>query len=1059
MNRFEIIVEINGVKRYIETYKEESNSFNYNVSDIKDIGSRNASYTKTIKIPETKNNRSVFDDIGNLSADTDYNPNKKAKCWVLVNSDVVMEGFLQFRKVYDNRDFESKEYEIVIYSEIDTFFKALGEELLSDSDFSDLDHIWNYTNVVNSWSENWDNGYYYPLIDYGYDWDLDKIGGTAGNYVRINQMFPATNVKFIFDRIFDDAGFSYNSSFLNDDVFKELYIPFNNGLLKRNTEVITNKFTVGLTASFAPLTINPIIVQKNGNNKYQLFNGKIPFNNETPPLGDPSNLWDETLYEFITPANYPASAFCISFDIRFLQTEDPADFFRTGGGWNVVAYNNYDTNIVVKRERNPLTGQVVAGGFPISINGQSSPLGFFPSNIPNIEYYGPYGTWVRGQIQTDILDGSSPYRAPLVVGEKVWVELKYTAYENTLWQLAPGLFNTKTIAIGSDTLEVSADTILYNGLSPVFSPNETIDYNSVIPINVKKRDFIMSIIKMFNLIMEPSKDFDRTFVIEPRDQYYESGAIKDWTGKVDINDDLEIDILGEKQNKTTIFSYKNDTDFYNKDYNTRQGAVYGEYKYESENEFINGENKIEVIFSPTPIVKVPKSDGLVIPKIGKVVEQNGSQIFSPSEFNLRILTRNAKRTDVSWTYSAAMRYTLVGDPLYNYTLLTTDPVFFPSGSSATHSLSVGDMIKIVEAGPAVDPDFANGRYRVISVISDKSVLLNKPWTYIPGPSGSAIPVSGLLSSLGADKWALEVNTTPFTTQITKFNYYPYLGHFDNPFNPSYDINFGQTVGLYYDKIDATGNDLYSVYYENMIKEINDKDSRLITASILLDSYDISSFRFNDKIFIDGQYYKVNKIMDYDPGEYKPSKVELIKSLYITIPKKQKKLDISKSGSVVKDVKSTLPIKNKPIKTVNSGNNDINASSVVVAGNNNVISSSSLVVGNNNTLPFGSGNVVFGNENIVSGENNLVVGSNNNLNPNIENTIVLGNGFIVDDSNVIIVGSPIVVNPNFLSASRDEVLNPFSAKIINFVSGSRDAVRQLGSNDVVNIIKAGTDRIL
>ena len=93
--RFDLIVEINGVKWSVDTYTDETINLIINVVDINDISSRNSSFSKTIKLPETANNRQVFGDISDLSAEpATFNPNKKAKCWILVDTLPVIEGFI-----------------------------------------------------------------------------------------------------------------------------------------------------------------------------------------------------------------------------------------------------------------------------------------------------------------------------------------------------------------------------------------------------------------------------------------------------------------------------------------------------------------------------------------------------------------------------------------------------------------------------------------------------------------------------------------------------------------------------------------------------------------------------------------------------------------------------------------------------------------------------------------------------------------------------------------------------------------------------------------------------
>jgi hypothetical protein len=180
---------------------------NYSVAEIQDISARNSSFSITIRIPETKNNRLVLNDFANLDVDSQFNANKKVRAYILVDTLPVFEGFLQVRKFNNDYDWDKTDYEVVIYADNDNFFKNVGENFIEDLDFSELNHIYSHTNVIASWTASWARGYYYPLIDYGFNWNLDDINGNTTlsgvrDYILLERFYPATNVKYIFDKIF-----------------------------------------------------------------------------------------------------------------------------------------------------------------------------------------------------------------------------------------------------------------------------------------------------------------------------------------------------------------------------------------------------------------------------------------------------------------------------------------------------------------------------------------------------------------------------------------------------------------------------------------------------------------------------------------------------------------------------------------------------------------------------------------------------------------------------------------------------------------------------------------
>ena len=68
---------------------------------------------------------------------------------------------------------------------------------------------------------------------------------------------------------------------------------------------------------------------------------------------------------------------------------------------------------------------------------------------------------------------------------------------------------TMPVSTGTDypLITFNSDCLLFNNLTQAVYPNELITYSAIIPKNIKKKDFISSIIKMFNLYVEPDKDF------------------------------------------------------------------------------------------------------------------------------------------------------------------------------------------------------------------------------------------------------------------------------------------------------------------------------------------------------------------------------------------------------------------------------------------------------------------------------------------------------------------------------------------------------------------------
>lgn len=1136
--RFEIIVDVNGSKEYLDTYTTEPISLNYNIADLTNISARNSSYSKTIKVPETKNNRQIFGNIADLSSSTAFDPNKKTRAWILVDNNLVMEGYLQLRFVNVDRVKDYAEYEVVIFAENDNFFKALGEKFLTDLDWSELNHVWDGTNIQRSWTASSDSlAYFYPLIDYGFNFDYSKVSrapafpitpaNPGGNGIEQNQFFPSTNVKYMVDKIFREAGYTYESNFLNSKTFKKLYIPFS-GQKILNPGAGENLFSAGritATGFNTQYTQNPIFTGNPGQSNYvraypTLTPGpsynytvqpydfgvyRLPFNSEAAPNGDPDGVYDPNAYEFTSPASglIRGMRFICDFDLRFefgldfAEGPDPND----PNNYNnpLITYNTSPTHgpagspacwIAFRRNKNT-AGTIINDGF-LPVGGVSGRINLGSPLISNLELLDPIDVdvyeennnpepsitrvrrWkrVRGTIVSDYLTGgpyTNNYR--LNNNEKVWVEIKlgidsgefreqinqiYGAGvgwggAGTGYFVGPNIVNTPNPFQGSgqrpnvapgNRLGTFSETLrFYNDVSNVLLPGDVIDYNEIIPKQVKNKDFISSLVKMFNLYIEPSKNLERHLIIEPRDDYYAAGEIKNWTNLVDLYTPIKEQILAETQNREFRFKYRDDTDYYNEDFRKKSNIGFGEFRKILDNDFTTGIQTIEPLFSPTPLVLMNKSQKIITPKIGKL----NNNVFEGTENNFRILTRYEPEQTSPWAFGGLTTSQSPNFP--DYAVITSQGI----GTQRTHAFNPGDVITINQNDGGTLYPALQGTFEVIEVINNRTIVIDvsPAPTWVGYIAGIATPQPGVV---GADPWWFI-----FGNQFRKIKYYPYLGHFSHPRFPNYDLNFSESFGYYHPLSKITNNTLYKNYWKKMVDEITDRDSRIITVDLNLSSVDIAEFRFSDNIFIDGQYYRVNKIMNYDPTSQKPAKVELIKVRNITIDREEAafgglfgRYEAPGPPRIENNGGDVLPT---GILTTNDTNFIRSADSLVVGRDNSIAGNDSMVVGTRNNL-YADENYVLGSLNTVNNitRNNFVVGSNNEVLSGVENSFIFGNNLQVSSSNTMAFGGILASVPNMVSASKNQVLSPFNSKPPNFISGSKNSVFEWGSTDPVNEIR-------
>jgi hypothetical protein len=112
-----------------------------------------------------------------------------------------------------------------------------------------------------------------------------------------------------------------------------------------------------------------------------------------------------------------------------------------------------------------------------------------------------------------------------------------------------------------------------------------------------------------------------------------------------------------------------------------------------------------------------------------------------------------------------------------------------------------------------------------------------------------------------------------TTGMTGVTSYPYVGHFDDPLNPTFDINFSTCAFYYYQPSSLTDNNLYNRYWRRTMGQIN--NGKMLTAFFNLKESDIQPLELNDKIRIDNSWWNINRVIDYNANGNELTQVELI----------------------------------------------------------------------------------------------------------------------------------------------------------------------------------------
>lgn len=836
-------------------------SFNYAVSDVREPDKRQTEFTKTIRCAGTANNNTLFGnlfeaDIANLydaslpNIGANFNPNKKASVQVLHNSLPQLDGSMQLRKISITEGLI--EYEVVFIGKLIDIFGVWGDQQLNGRDDAgkpiidliDLDHDLTESNQSATWFAPVGVGYVYPLIDYGRNTTL--IATYGQRIYPVIDLRPALYVQELWNRIFAYADATYEGAFFTDGTFERLCLPWVSGFELSEEDIYARSIYARLFST------SPIIWDVDYTSELFNFSGWNPVTQEPSPMA---------------PGTYLSHSVLICDE----EITDPSSQYNTSNGTTVINE----------------TGTYVFSGY-------------YKAKATRIAYIGPlfdnYITWaavfvngvVRENLSFCIMD------LPLTIleggpqnGESI---NNYTSSELEL--NAGDSVQILMYMQGFPGIENEFDFRLLDGDYHLDAVHTDLAYGNPVRMNFGMpettiKDFFLSILKMFNLYMTPSKTVDRHYIFQTRNEYYASGVLRDWTYKLARDKQLSVTPMGLLSGREYVYTYSEDEDYYNGRFQSNYSKAYGHRTLNIDNDFVPEKKETSVVFSGTPLV----NDGISSRIIPKIYDAD--------------ISEGAKQTDAN--------------------------------------------IRILYYG-------------------------------------------GMLDS--SPSWAHQ--TVPGT--VIYYDQYPYAGHWDNPITPTLDINWGLSQEYYYQGNGATGpvqvtnNNLFKKYHEAQFLELASKDSKLITAMFYLTELDIQQLDFRDTILIDQTYYRLNKVIDYNPFKTGLTKVELFKAGDIVID--EKKSAAMGSGKSLGSGRLLELAPLNPSKRLLNGN-QFEPFQGKVVGRENVVSPNAVgffVQGDNNRVGASKNVTLIGSNNVIAnGVENVTAIGVSNLNITQSNTTINGDG--------------------------------------------------------------------
>jgi len=544
-----IAIGDNDVQYPLQIIKGSPVTADFNFKDIRDLKSK-GSHTYNFRLPSTPENEEYFGHyfmVGSYHTDANnsYNPFARRECFILQDTIEILRGFIQLSNVY-LRENNRYEYECIVYSSEVNFLDSLKGLKFRQLNFSEWNHDLTANNVYDSYnSSSIDSGnLVWSLWDYGL--------GIASN--QYSDYFAPPIGDF-----FGWEGTGINIQRLRPQV-----------RVKALIDKIMNYTGYTYTSTFLDSALFNKIYCDLNYDKRDVVSTDIPAQTyyvkskntgtQQITLGD---SWEENLLTAPTEVSDESASWSTA----------------SGGGFS---YSQWDVQV------GGFYAVTIAGTITPSSTIDNSALGFKIWENPNWATY--------------------PYQADNAVGGQFYMEVgdggAFSVSINTTFQ------SDSMYAFGFwSGVQNNGITLDITNLNITIQPNSISDETEQVYINsliggLSVEKWFKSIMTKFNLVVVPNKADATNLIIEPYDDYVNTGRTVDWSDKIDFTKDVQIIPPTKFCGKQVEFKDTKGNDYLSKAmaYNPQNSDefAYGGYIEPGvQNQFAEKNTEFTSIFTPT----------------------------------------------------------------------------------------------------------------------------------------------------------------------------------------------------------------------------------------------------------------------------------------------------------------------------------------------------------------------------------------------------------------------------------------------------------------------------
>ena len=607
----------NGVQ--LDTFTDEVIKVSNNVTGLFDVGLLPSDFTRQITLPGSKTNNAFFEHVYDISV---INPflfatNVKVPCHIDYDGIYVSQGYLQLNKVNVTANKWIDSYEVSIFGILSSFSRDINRLFLTElTTVQKYNHTSSIQNITASWSGSlFDGNIVYPLAEYGQNivyspnepnFGIDsQYGGLC-----VQDFKPAIRMKAVWDSIFEQTGYTYESTFLNENInpwINDIYMICNYKLrypVYSNVDVET----------YGLFKISPI--SGSGQTNVTMSSGvdyKLNwFNIEQNPGNNLSSdlVWGTT---------YPTQ-------VRGVLN---MDFNISGSGTAVPQFY-----LKIKN----------SAGTTIS----SQPLGVINDYLLQVQLYN------NGQTRNQNIEIPQQFNSGLLPSGS------YTF--NISWSPS-GTGTTRVVMNQGNSvksyLEVNKCTSIGDGL--------VMDIPSNMPFGtagIKLVDFLKGVQKKFNLVIQPSKTKLNHFEVSTFNDWYKTGTIRSFDRYINLDDKIEVIPANNLAVNNLNFGDTLDQDYVSLQFSKGANREFGkQYYIDTQNFFSQGTFEVKTTFASSPLIRLAGTgqsgsvEGLNPPitqylvGVYQATTTNGAQYACSSPIQIQIFTADGNLTSGQIAYA------------------------------------------------------------------------------------------------------------------------------------------------------------------------------------------------------------------------------------------------------------------------------------------------------------------------------------------------------------------------------------------------------------------------